>query len=474
MDDLLTLSVRDLAKAIRSKQTTSKHLTKLFLDRIETVNPALNAVIRLEPETAMKYAARADIALQGGETPGKLFGVPMTIKDSLDTFDMITTWGTEGRREFRPGKDATCVERLRNEGAILMGKTNTPEFTLSFKTDNLIFGQTNNPFDTSRTPGGSSGGAAAIIGAGGSPFDVGTDTGGSIRLPGHFCGINGIKPTTGRVPCTGNALPTSGVIATLTQPGPMAKSVDDLIYLLEIMAGPDNIDPHAIPCPLLDPYAVNVAELKIGYHTDNGIKTPDDPIVSTIRSVVDLLSAHKMVASEVRPSGIEMATLIFGHLLTADNGDMINMLLEDSQTITPSPVIAGLLEGAGDPINGPEYSQAINLWHNFQSSMLSYFDEFDILVSPVNAHTAIAHDQPEDFSAYSYTTAYNLTGWPSVVIRAGTDPDGLPIGVQILARPFREDQCLAVASWLEARLGPFPDVNHSIVNTNAQHRGINV
>ncbi len=332
MDDLLALSVRDLAKAIRSKQTTSKHLTKLFLDRIEAVNPALNAVIRLEPEIAMKYAERADIALQGGETPGKLFGVPMTIKDSLDTFDMITTWGTEGRREFRPGKDATCVERLRNEGAVLMGKTNTPEFTLSFKTDNLIFGQTNNPFDTSRTPGGSSGGAAAIISAGGSPFDVGTDTGGSIRLPSHFCGISGIKPTTGRVPCTGNALPTSGVIATLTQPGPMAKSVDDLIYLLEIMAGPDNIDPHAIPCPLLDPYAVNLAELKIGYHTDNGIKTPDDPIVSTIRSVVDLLSAHKMVASEVRPSGLEMAGLIFGHLLAADNGDMINMLLEDSQT----------------------------------------------------------------------------------------------------------------------------------------------
>jgi len=456
MDDLLALSVRDLATAIRSKQTTSTHLTKLFLDRIEAVNPALNAVIRVEPEIALKYAERADIALQGGETPGKLFGVPMTIKDSLDTFDMITTWGTEGRRAFRPGKDATCVERLRNEGAILMGKTNTPEFTLSFKTDNLIFGKTNNPFDTTRTPGGSSGGAAAIIAAGGSPFDVGTDTGGSVRLPSHFCGITGIKPTTGRVPCTGNALPISGVIAPLTQPGPMGKSVDDLVYLLEIMAGPDNIDPHAVRCPFLDPYEVDVNGLKIGFHTDNGIKTPDDSIVSTIKSVVDLLSDHNMVASEVRPSGIEMAGFIFGHVMAADNGDLINMLLEDSQTTTPSPVVAGLLAGVGNPISGPEFSQVINLWHNFQSSMLSYFDEFDILVSPVNAHTAIAHDQPEDFSAYSYTTAYNLTGWPSVVIRAGTDPDGLPIGVQILARPFREDQCLAVASWLEAHLGPFP------------------
>ena len=254
----------------------------------------------------------------------------------------------------------------------------------------------------------------------------------------------------------------------------MAKSVDDLVYLLDIMAGPDNIDPHAMPCPLTDPYAVNVAELKIGYHTDNGIKTPDDPIISTIKSIVDLLSAHKMVASEVRPSGIEMAGLIFGHLLAADNCDMINMLLEDSQTITPSPVIVGFLEAAGDPISAPEYAQAINLWHNFQSSMLSYFEQFDILISPVNAHTAIAHDQQEDFAAYSYTTAYNLTGWPSVVIRAGTDPDGLPIGVQILSRPFREDQCLAVASWLEAKLGAFPDASHSNLNATAQNRGINV
>ncbi|MDA9679910.1 amidase, partial [Gammaproteobacteria bacterium] len=249
----------------------------------------------------------------------------------------------------------------------------------------------------------------------------------------------------------------SGVIAALTQPGPMAKTVDDLIYLLEIMAGPDNIDPRAVPCPLLDPYAINVAELKIGYHTDNGIKTPDEAIVSTIISVVDLLKAHEMMISEVRPSGIEMAGLIFDHLLAGDNNDMIKMLLEDSQTITPSPVITRLLEGAGAPISGPEYSQVINLWHNFQSSMLSYFDEFDILVSPVNAHTAIGHDEQEDFSAYSYTTAYNLTGWPSVVIRAGTDPDGLPVGIQILARPFREDQCLATAAWLEAQLGQFSD-----------------
>ena len=467
--ELMFLPAHEQRQMIIDRKISSVEMTEASLRRIKELEPQLHAFITLDEEGAIAAAKEADVKLAAGTKPGELHGVPIAVKDLEVTKGLRTTLGSSFFKDWIPDYDSVVVERLRATGAVILGKTNTPEFTLSFKTDNLIFGQTNNPFDTSRTPGGSSGGAAAIISAGGSPFDVGTDTGGSIRLPSHFCGISGIKPTTGRVPCTGNALPTSGVIATLTQPGPMAKSVDDLIYLLEIMAGPDNIDPHAIPCPLLDPYAVNLAELKIGYHTDNGIKTPDDPIVSTVRSVVDLLRAHKMVASEVRPSGLEMAGLIFGHLMAADNGDMINMLLEDNQTLTPSPVIVGLLAGTGDPISGPEYSQAINLWHNFQSSMLSYFDEYDILISPVNAHTAITHDQPEDFSAYSYTTAYNLTGWPSAVIRAGTDPDGLPIGIQILARPFREDHCLAVASWLEAQLVSFPDVNHSIVNTNAQH-----
>ena len=454
MDNPFSLPVRGLAEAIRSRQTTSKHLTRLFLDQIEAVNPALNAVVRFEPEIAMKYAEQADLALDKGEMPGKLSGIPMTIKDSLDTFDMITTWGTEGRREFRPSKDAACVQRLRNEGAILMGKTNTPEFTLSFKTDNLIFGQTNNPFDTSKTSGGSSGGAAAIISAEGSPFDVGTDTGGSIRLPSHFCGVAGIKPTTGRIPCTGNALPTSGVLSPLTQPGPMAKSVDDLIYLLEVMAGPDNVDQNAIPCPLLNPYDIQVSKLKIGYHTDNGIKTPDKAIVSAVNFAVDILAEEKIFASEVRPSGIEMAALIFSHLMAADSTYMIETLLEESCTSAPSPITKELLAGLGTTMNGAEYSQTINVWHNFKSSMLGYFDKFDVLISPVNAHTAAPHAEKEDFAAYSYTTAFNLTGWPSVVIRAGTDLEGLPIGIQILAAPFREDHCLAVASWLESRL-PF-------------------
>lgn len=455
MEELIAQPVRKMAEAVRSGQVSAKALTRQTLDRLESVNPALNAVVHLEADTAMKHAERCDLALKSGETPGKLFGVPMTIKDSLDTFDMVTTWGTTGRRTFRPGADATCVARLRNEGAILMGKTNTPEFTLSFKTDNAIFGRTNNPYDPERTPGGSSGGAAAIIAAGGSPFDVGTDTAGSIRLPSHFCGIAGIKPTTGRVPCTGNALPSSGLLAPLSQPGPMARHVDDLVYLLEIMQGPDNLDPHARPMPWFDPYAVNINQLRIGYHCDNGISTPQPPIVSAVSNAIEILQSEHLKTSEARPTGIEMTNFVFGSIFAADNGEMIDELLEDCRTTELSERLASTVALRPAEISGREFAQAMTLWHNYQSSMLSYFDNFDLLICPVNARTAIGHEDSDQFPDYTYTAAYNLTGWPAVVIRAGTDPDGLPIGLQIVAAPGREDHCLALASWLESRLGTF-------------------
>ena len=235
MDELLNSSLVTIAEAIRSKRVKSKQIVEGYLARISQVNEQLNAVVFPMADHALKLAEKADTELENGNLHGQLHGVPVTIKDSLDTLDAITTWGTLGRKDFRPGHDATCVGRLRDQGAIILGKTNTPEFTLSFQTDNLVYGRTNNPYNTDLTPGGSSGGAAAIIAAGGSPLDIGTDTGGSIRLPSHFSGICGIKPTTGRVPCTGNALPSTGLIAPLSQPGPMARYVEDLDFILKII-----------------------------------------------------------------------------------------------------------------------------------------------------------------------------------------------------------------------------------------------
>ena len=459
MQELIRQPLVNIAAAIKSKQVTSVALVEAFLGRIESVNEALNAVVNLNTDNALKYAAKADADLANGDYHGPLHGIPMTIKDSLDTRDMITTWGTSGRKTFLPGQDATAVSRLRSAGAILLGKTNTPEFTLSFQTDNSLFGPTRNPFDLTRTPGGSSGGAAALIASGATLFDVGTDTGGSIRLPAHFCGIAGIKPTTGRVPCTGNALPSSGLIARLTQPGPLARCVADLELLLGIMSGPDNIDPNAFAVPLGKSTEIDVSQLRIAFHTDNGIKQPDPAIVDAINNVTDLLRQSGISTSEARPSGIEMTSLILGRIFAADGGEMLDALLEDCRTTEPSAVIAKTLAAGTLPMSQQEVARIIDLWDNYKSSMLSFFNDFDVLLCPVNGSTAICLGEEEDMANYTYTSAFNMTGWPAAVVRAGTDQNGLPIGVQIVAAPFREDHCLAVASWLESRLGEFSSPN---------------
>ena len=209
MDELIWASASSLAGMIRERRVAAVEVVAALLSRIEQVNGELNAVVQLAAQRARTEAEAADAQLARGETRGPLHGVPITIKDSLDTAGIVSTGGTTGRREFVPDHDATVVRRLRDAGAIVLGKTNTPELTLArgFETDNEVYGRTNNPFDVARTSGGSSGGAAAIIAAGGSPLDIGSDTGGSIRVPAHCCGITGLRPTSGRVPRTGHIVP---------------------------------------------------------------------------------------------------------------------------------------------------------------------------------------------------------------------------------------------------------------------------
>lgn len=464
MSEFLDLTVAEMATAVRDRRVKSIELVDGFLERIERVNPQLNAVVYPTAELARKYAAKYDAELEQGNLRGALHGVPMTIKDSLDTADAVTTWGTLGRKDYRPGTDATCVARLKAAGAIMLGKTNTPEFTLWFQTDNSVYGRTNNPFDLERTPGGSSGGATAIIAAGASPFDIGTDTGGSIRLPAHFSGIAGIKPTAGRVPCTGNSLPSAGIIAGLSQPGPLARHVDDLELLLGIIKGPDFIDPNCFDVPLHASKDVDLKTLKIGWHVDNGVKTPTQDVQNAITGACQMLIEEGFDLSEAKPSGIEMTNFIMTRVFGADGGELVETLLDESRTDKPSPRIAASLRHRGGELSQREFARTINLWDNYRSSMLGFFRDFDVLICPVNAHPAIRHGEEEDMAAYSYTTSFNLTGWPGAVIRAGTSAEGLPIGLQIVAAPWREDHCLAVARWLEARLGPFPGPGVTALN----------
>ena len=219
--ELTSFSATTLARFIRTNLVSSAAVVDAHLARLEAANPKLNAVVQLQAEVARQQARAADEAVSRGERLGPLHGVPITLKDSLDTAGMVSTWGTMGRADFTPEHDATVVARLRAAGAVILGKTNTPEFTLAGITDNDVYGRTNNPYDVERSPAGSSGGAGAILAAGGSALDLGSDTGGSIRMPSHYCGIAGIKPTSGRVPRTGHAISFEvGALDAFTQIGP--------------------------------------------------------------------------------------------------------------------------------------------------------------------------------------------------------------------------------------------------------------
>jgi amidase len=209
--DITSKSASELASAIRSRELSSKAIVEAHLEQIAKVNPKLNAIVQLTADSARKEADQADAALARGEIMGPLHGVPITIKDTLETNGVICTGGTKGRANFVPKADATAVARLRAAGGIILGKTNVPELAGAIETDNLVYGRTNNPYDLARTPGGSSGGESAIVAACGSPLGLGTDAGGSIRIPAHFCGLAAIKPTSGRVPRTGQfPLPIGG------------------------------------------------------------------------------------------------------------------------------------------------------------------------------------------------------------------------------------------------------------------------
>ena len=256
-------SAECLAQAIRDKSLSSVELAKAYIAQIEQVNPLINAIAEVDHNRILQDALRLDQELQAGQVRGPLHGVPITIKDNLLTKDIITTGGSFAFANNIPTQDATVVQRLRNAGAIILGKTNLPDFALSWETHSTAFGRTNNPYDLQRTAGGSSGGEAAILAAGGSALGIGTDSGGSIRLPAHYCGIAGLRTSRGLIPSTGHMPPTEGypvlgVFANFNSIGPMARYVSDLIYVLPLLMGSDGIDPYAETKPLKKPSQLNI------------------------------------------------------------------------------------------------------------------------------------------------------------------------------------------------------------------------
>jgi amidase len=455
--ELVFASASEQAKAIREKQISSEELTRACIKRIEEVNPKLNAVVQLPAATALAQAREADRALARGEIRGPLHGVPFTLKDAIETKGVISTGGTLGRAAYVPEEDATVVKRLRAAGGVLLGKTNCPELGWAWESDNLIYGRTNNPYDLSLSPGGSSGGESAIIAAGGSPFGLGSDAGGSVRFPAHCTGITAIKPTSGRVPRTGHFPGPGGTLDALWQIGPLARSVEDLNTLLPIIAGVDWRDPAIVPMPLGDATQVDLKTLRVAFHTDNGIETPDRETIQTVKNAAGALEGSVAAVEEARPRDIEQTYEIYLGLFTADGGAGLEELLEMAGTKKVHPLLQRVLDLQHSGAKSMAlFGALLGQWDAFRRSLLCFMEEFDAMVCPVCSFPGMVHGSTYDrLAAFSYTMTYNLTGWPAAVVRAGSSREGLPIGVQIAARPWREDVALAVAAKIERALGGY-------------------
>lgn len=483
MTDWLMKSASVMARAIADGDLSSRDLVDAHLDHIATINPTLNAIVQQRAEDALSEADAADAAAararRAGEPLPTLHGVPFTVKDAIATAGVITTGGIPSRDGLIPRQDATVVKRLQRAGAILLGKTNCPAFCAGAETVNEIYGRTSNPYDPDYSVASSSGGEAAIIAAGGSPFGLGSDTGGSIRFPAHFCGVAGLCPTFGRVPRTGHIPPYFGVPDTSVI-GPVARSVADLGLILPILTGGDGIDPKTAPVPVPDPRDVQIADLRIAYHDDNGIFTPAGDVRRVVGDVVATLTDRGADLKETIPPEISEAIEIgqgvsrvsWGHELAADDAYIrrFDVTVADLRGDIDRGVAAARNLKSEDAQLGIEFYFLMWKLDLYRSRMLSWMQDFDALVCPVMGYPAQPHgfSQDEGFSHLGYvgyTHPYSLLGWPSLVVRAGTAENGMPIGIQIIARPWREDVALALGSAVELDLGGWTPPDLSRIST---------
>lgn len=420
---LIRHSAAELARLIQRRELSSTSIVSTYLERIEALNPSLNALVQVCGEAALARAWEADRAVAQGEYWGVLHGVPFTVKDVMDTRGVVSAVGLVDRARYVPEQDAVVVTRMKAAGAILLGKSNCPPGGGGGVTDNPVYGATRNPHSLSHSPGGSSGGEAAAIAAGLSPLGLGSDSGGSLRIPAHFCGISTLKPTSGRVPNTGVFDHLGGFSDYRSQIGPMARHVEDLALALHLIAGEDGRDAGVIPMPLCAMSTVELRGLRVAWYGEGGITPVDDITQTTLQSVAEVLKEAGALLSPAFPQA-----------------------LADSRAITER--YWGMSKGSG-----AELVQLLADWDQFRSAMLGFMEGYDIILCPVDTAPApcVGEARP---TLFNHTLPYSLAGWPSVVIRAGTSDTGLPVGVQIVARPWHEHVALAAAAAVEKAL-PF-------------------
>jgi Asp-tRNA(Asn)/Glu-tRNA(Gln) amidotransferase A subunit family amidase len=463
VSDLTFLSASEMAKRVRSRQISPVELVDAHLAKIEKLNPVLNAFVQVDADRARAAAQNAERAVVPAASLGSLHGVPISIKSSISVDGLRCEAGTRLRAGFVARQDAPLVTRLKNAGAIILGTTNTPELLMAWETDNLLYGRTNNPWDLARTPGGSSGGEAAAIAAGMSAGGVGSDGGGSIRVPAHFSGICGLKPTPGRIPATGHFPVSAGPFASIGVVGPMARTVEDLKILFEAVQGPDVCDTNAAPVPVWWPTDGEVKKLKVGFFEDDG-RTPVTPEIRVaVRTAAEALGRAGFQLVEFRPEGLEEARVLWWKYFVVAGGMLLRPMFSGREG-EMSPILEEFLDkSAGLPPHSGR--TLLDAWIRRDALRAQFFEqmeEYPILLCPAAAVSAFRHGERnweidgqtvKYLDAWSYAEFFNLLGNPAAVIPVSQSAEGLPSGVQIVARPWHEEEVLSVAAVIEKHCG---------------------
>ncbi len=438
---------------------SARELAEHYLERLSGADQRVHAVVASDPDAVIEAAAAADRSRRHGDSR-PLLGLPVTIKDSIDARGLPCTGGSLARAGYLPQTDATVVSRLRAAGAIILAKTNVPEYSSAYETDNVVHGRTVHPQDPARTPGGSSGGEAALAAADATPLGIGTDGGGSLRVPAHYCGVVGMRPIVGRVPDTGTWPSTraSGYM-DLFCVGPIARFVRDVALVLPLIGGPDGIDPYAVPVAMKDPGEVQLSGLRVGYFADDPRLSVTVGTLRALARAVDALRDSGAVVRELRAPWVEDPTELFFACLAADGGSQLRADVSAAGG-HHHPLTAALMTAVGErALTAAEWFVVQARVHRLRAAVRALAAGVDVLLCPVVAGPAPRHGEPPgglapeshgEFRAFDYVHLIALGGLPAASVPVGRE-QGLPVGVQIAAAPFREDLVLAAAAALEAR-----------------------